>query len=42
MFIRKKIERERERERERETEYKFINSYESIQHVNPSNTNKYA
>ena len=36
MFIRKKIERERERE------YKFINSYESIQHVNPSNTNKYA
>ena len=28
------------RERERES-YKFINSYESIQHIYPSNTNKY-
>ena len=29
------------KERERES-YKFINSYESIQHVYPSNTNIYA
>ena len=28
------------RERKRES-YKFINSYESIQHIYPSNTNKY-
>ena len=49
MFIRtkncsKRREREREREREGERErervsYKFINSYESIQHVYPSITN---
>ena len=37
MFIRKtKISRERER-----VSYKFINSYESIQYVYPSNTNTY-
>ena len=37
----KNFQRERERERER-VSYKFINSYESIQHVYPSNTNIYA
>ena len=32
---------QRERERERES-YKFINTYESIQHVYHSNTSTYA